>query len=155
MFTAYLLGLGFDRAFTLDDWQRWQLSGGYEYNYRNFGPGVCADWGVGKIVSPNNPPKDGVYLLQTITSWPYGHSWMILDYDDATGKILTLESNTNVSGINGVGFWDLGPIRNTNAHDWRSRVHTTWKERTANASQISMCRLNIDHASVRAWIAGQ
>jgi hypothetical protein len=42
MFTAYLLGLGFDRAFTLEDWQRWQLSGGYEYNYRNFGPGVCA-----------------------------------------------------------------------------------------------------------------
>ena len=155
MLTAYLLGCGFGRAFSLDDWRRWQLAGGKNYSYKGYGPGVCADWGVAQMMPSGALPKDGVYLLQTLKGWPRGHSWLILDYDEATGRILTLESNTKGTGLNGLGFYGLGPLRSTNAHDWRSRTKTTWTKRTKSTTEISMARLAIDHQSVRDWIASQ
>ncbi len=155
MFTGYLLGNGFGGPFSGDQWARWALTQPEEYDYRGYGPGVCAEWGVGEMMPPGAVPKDGVYLLQTIRGWPSGHSWMVLDYDEATGKILTLESNTSGTGLNGVGFWNLGPIRSTNAANWKERVHTTWEERIASSTEISMCKLAIDHQSVLDWIASQ
>jgi peptidoglycan hydrolase-like protein with peptidoglycan-binding domain len=155
MFTGYLLGNGFGGPFSGDQWARWALTQPEDYNYQGYGPGVCAEWGVGEMMPAGAVPKDGVYLLQTIRGWPSGHSWMVLDYDEATGKILTLESNTSGTGLNGVGFWNLGPIRSTNAANWKERVHTTWDERIASATEISMCRLAINHQSVLDWIAGQ
>ncbi len=124
-------------------------------NYNNYGPGVVGDWGVGTLMPKNSIPKDGVYLIQTFSSWPKGHSWIVLDYDESTGKILTLESNTGGSGLNGVGFADLGPIRSTNAHNWKQRVNTTWSKRVGGASQVYMARLDIDHKSVLDWISSQ
>jgi len=155
MFTGYLLGNGFGGPFTGDQWSRWALTKGENYNYQGYGPGVCAEWGVGEMVPAGTVPKDGVYLLQTIRGWPSGHSWMVLDYDPETEKILTLESNMASTGLNGVGFWNLGPIRSTNAANWKERVHTTWAERIASDTEVSMARLNIDHQSVRDWIASQ
>jgi len=155
MFTGYLLGNGFGGPFSGDQWARWALTQPEDYNYRGYGPGVCAEWGVGEMMPAGAVPKDGVYLLQTIRGWPSGHSWMVLDYDEATGKILTLESNTSGTGLNGVGFWNLGPIRSTNAANWKERVRTTWSERISSATEVSMCRLAIDHKSVLDWIAGQ
>lgn len=156
MFTAYFLGNGFGGPFTKDQWLEWQVAKGTEESvYRGFGPSVVYEWGQGDLMADGAVPKDGVYLLQTFTTWPKGHSWIILDYDEATGKILTLESNTSGSGLNGVGFGGLGPIRSTNAHDWKNRVTTTWESRTKNCSQIYMARLNIDHQTVLDWIAKQ
>lgn len=156
MFTAYLLGNGFGGPFTKDQWLEWQVAKGSDQSvYDGYGPGVVCEWGQGVMQPTGTVPKDGVYLLQTFTTWPKGHSWIVLDYDEATGKILTLESNTSGTGLNGVGFWDLGPIRHTNAHDWKNRVTTTWDQRTKNASQIHMARLAIDHQSVLDWINSQ
>ena len=155
LFTAYLLGCGFGATFREDEWTRWQISAGQNYAYDGYGPGVCADWGVAEMRPCSTIPRNGVYLLQTLQGWPSGHSWIILDYDDASGKILTLESNTPGTGLNGVGFLDLGPIRSTNAHDWKNRVTTTWEKRISKATEISMARLNIDHDSVRSWIESQ
>jgi len=156
MFTAYFLGNGFGGPFTKDQWLEWQVAKGTDESvYRGFGPSVVCEWGNGQMMPEGSAPVGGVYLLQTFTTWPKGHSWIVLDYDDVTGKILTLESNTSGSGLNGVGFGGLGPIRSTNAHDWKSRVSMTWESRTRGYSQIYMARLSIDHQSVLDWIANQ
>lgn len=153
MFSAYFVGCGFSATFSGDQWSRWQVPA--DGDPKGYGPGVTVEWGVGDLMPKGAKPQNGVYLLQTFTSFPRGHSWLVLDYDEDTDKILTLESNTYGSGLNGVGFGSLGPIRSTNAHDWRRRVSMTWEGRTASASQIHMARLAIDHDSVLAWIAGQ
>ena len=156
MFTAYLCGEGFGGPFTLDQWNEWQVAKGADRSgYKGFGPWVTQEWGVGELMPSGTLPENGVYLIQSFTTWPRGHSWLILDYDEDTGKILTLESNTSGSGLNGVGFGGLGPIRSTNAHDWKNRVSMTWAGRTRSYSQIHMARLAIDHQTVRDWIAGQ
>jgi hypothetical protein len=156
MFTSYFCGNGFGGPFTLDQWNEWQVAkGADESAYKGYGPWAVGQWGVGEVMPKGAVPKDGVYLIQSFTTWPKGHSWLVLDYDEATGKILTLESNTSGTGLNGVGFGDLGPIRSTNAHDWKDRVTMTWTSRTKNYSQIYMARLAINHQSVLDWIAGQ
>lgn len=160
MFTAYLLGNGFlgngFGSFTLDQWNEWQVAKGADQSgYEGFGPRVVCDWGVGEAMPSGSVPRGGVYLIQSFTRWPRGHSWLVLDYDEATGKILTLESNTSGSGLNGVGFGGLGPIRSTNAHGWRDRVSMTWEGRTGSYSQVHMSRLAIDHQTVLDWIGGQ
>lgn len=153
MFSAYFVGCGFNATFSGDQWSRWQVPA--DGDPKGYGPGVTVEWGVGEMMPPGSVPKNGVYLLQTFTAFPKGHSWMVLDYDEASGKILTLESNTYGSGLNGVGFGSLGPIRSNNAHDWRRRVSMTWEGRIASASEVHMARLAIDHDSVLAWIADQ
>ena len=153
LFSAYFLGCGFDTTFSGDQWSRWQVPAGGDP--KGYGPGVTVEWGVGEMMPEGAVPKDGVYLLQTFTVFPKGHSWLILDYDEETDKILTLESNTSGSGLNGVGFGGLGPIRSTNAHDWKQRVSATWTSRISAAGEVYMSRLAIDHDSVRAWLADQ
>lgn len=156
MFTAYFLGNGLGVEFTKDQWNEWQVAKGpNESSYRGYGPQVVCEWGVGEKMPAGALPKGGVYLIQSFTTWPRGHSWLVLDYDEATDKILTLESNTSGSGLNGVGFGGLGPIRSNNAHDWKNRVGMTWSGRTKNYGQIHMARLNIDHQSVLDWVAAQ
>ena len=152
MFTAYFLGCGFDATFSMDDWVRWQISGGQTYMYQGYAPGVVAGWGLGEICASGSKPEGGVYLVQTMKGWPYGHSWMVLDYDAGTDQILTLEANTAGAGLDGVGFGGLGPIRHTNAADWRQRTSMTWESRISTASELVMARLAIDHQSVLDWI---
>ena len=155
MFTAYFLGNGFKADFTLDSWLEWQIARGSDPSlYYGYGPGVVNTWGLGKIMPKGAVPKKGVYLLQTFSEWPRGHSWIVLDYEESTGKMLTLESNTKAFGLDGVGYADLGPVRSTHPKGWRDRVKTTWAARTKGYSQIHMDKLAIDHRSVRAWIAG-
>lgn len=154
MFTSYLLGNGFGGPFTKDQWLEWQVAKGADPKaYRGYCAAVACEWGVAAMQPPGAIPKGGVYLLQTFTTWPKGHSWLILDYDETTGKILPLEANTEGSGINGVGFGGLGPVRTTSPKNWKSRTTMTWKSRTAGSSQIYMARLAIDHQSVLEWIS--
>lgn len=152
MFTSYFVGNGFDVSFNIDQWKRWQLSGGEHFDYRGYGPGVCAEWGIGTMMPDGALPENGVYLLQTIKSWPRGHSWLIIDYDKNTDKILTLESNTVGFGLDGIGFGGIGPIRSTDAKNWVNRTRLTWKGRTEKLEEIKMCKLNINHDSVKDWI---
>lgn len=155
MFTAYLLGNGFGGPFSKEQWLEWQVAKGADPKaYRGYGPSVVADWGVGAVQPPGSVPKGGVYLVQSFTTWPKGHSWLVLDYDEATGKILPLEANTKDSGLDGVGFGGLGPIRSTDAKGWKNRTKMTWKGRTAGCSQVHLARLAIDHKTVLEWIGG-
>jgi hypothetical protein len=155
-FTAYFIGTGMDVDFTENAaWVRWQIAKGENYDYRGYGPGVCADQGLGTLCKPGAKPTGGVFLIQTLGTWPYGHSWIVLDHCPGTDRILTLESNTAGSGLDGVGFGGLGPIRTTNAANWQQRTTMQWTKRTKSAREVHMTKLNIDHASVRAWIAEQ
>ena len=152
MFTAYLLGNGFGGPFTKDQWLEWQVAkGSNESVYRGYGPWVVSQWNVGTLAG-RVVPRDGVYLVQSFSTWPKGHSWLVLDYDEATDKILTLESNTKGFGLDGIGFGGLGPIRSTNAVDWVHRTKMTWSGRTKSYSQVHMAKLDIDHSSVRNWL---
>lgn len=149
-FTAYLLGCGFGVEMSKDDWLRWQIAKGLDANYEGYGPGVCVDLGLGEWAS--GLPRDGVYLMQTFTKWPAGHSWLVLDYDPSTDKALTLEANSK-GGIDGVGFWDAGSFRNVDQlGSWTEQVSMTWTKRMSWYSDSFMCKLNIDHNTVRAWL---
>jgi hypothetical protein len=153
MFTSYLIGNGFGIPFSVDQWKEWQVAkGATESIYRGYGPAVTSEWGVGQIMPQGALPIDGVYLIQSFSRWPRGHSWLVIDYDQATDQVLTLESNTAGFGLDGVGFAGLGPLRTADTKDWKSKVKTTWKSRTRTYSQIFMAKLSIDHASVLAWL---
>lgn len=153
MFTSYILGNGFGIPFSLDQWNEWQVAKGADKTaYRGYGPVVASEWGVGELMPKGSLPKDGVYLIQSFTTWPKGHSWLVLDYDEATDKVLTLESNTRGFGLDGIGFAGLGPVRSTNAKDWKTRSSVTWASRTKGYSEIYMAKLSIDHQTVLDWI---
>jgi len=153
MFTSYFIGNGFDIPFSIDQWKEWQVAkGSRESDYRGYGPAVASEWGVGEMTPEGAKPVGGVYLIQSFTTWPRGHSWLVIDYDEATDKILTLESNTSRSGLDGIGFGGLGPVRSTNAKDWKNRGKMTWKGRTKSYSKIYMAKLAIDHQTVLDWI---
>lgn len=168
-FTAYLLGNGFPGVkFTTAQWQGWQISAGREhYDGLRYGPRVCDEWGVvvRDLHEPalDNLPVGGVYLAQTIRPKNdasgkevlYGHSFLILDCDVPTRRLLTLESNSG-EGLNGVGFGGIGNLRTTNAADWINRAASnTWERRVTSASEWYVAKLAIDHASVLAWIEEQ
>ena len=87
--------------------------------------------------------------MQITGPWPKGHSWLVLDDNPASDRVLALEANTSGSGLNGVGFGGLGPLCSTNARDWTSRVRHTWTGRAKNAREVTMARLNVDHQTAR------
>lgn len=167
LFTAYLLAQGFEQQFSMERWQRWQVSKervledssriqAVSEDYpTGFAPQVAAEWGIATLVE-GRPilPREGVYLIQTFTKWPRGHSWLVLDYDEPTGRILTLEANMS-RGLDGVGFAHLGNMRTTSPTQWRDRVGPTrtWQARIRDCAEVHMARLHIDHGAVLDWIA--
>jgi len=149
-FTAYLLGCGFDVEMSKDDWLRWQIAKGLDADYAGYGPGVCVDLGIAEWAT--GLPRDGVYLMQSFTNWPAGHSWLVLDYDPQSDKVLTLEANSK-GNIDGAGFWDAGSYRDVQDLDcWTNHVSRTWTSRMSWYSSAYMCRLNIDHSTVKDWL---
>jgi hypothetical protein len=56
------------------------------------------------------------------TEWSGGHTFLIVDYHEATGKVLTLESNKGFK-LNGVGFRQIGM-----ASDFDHRPPKNWWE---------------------------
>ena len=162
MFTAWFVAKAFDQRFHGKQWQRWQVADGIDSRSGpRYGPGVVRQWGHGTPIADS--PSDGVFLVQYFDRAPVagkpktfkGHSLFVLDHDASTGKILTLEANLASTGLDGVGFGDLGPIRSTNAARWRSRVSQTWASRVLSKGEWHAVRLGIDHSTVRTWIAGQ
>jgi hypothetical protein len=169
LFTAYLIPIAFDKAFDQSkssrQYYRWMniaLGDRYPRGFKDmqqYGVTVVGEWGVGEVMPRGAKPVEGVYLLQTLTA-AGGHSWIILDYDLETDKILTLESNKGF-GLDGVGFATLGNYRDvvkeggTALRNWKQTVTQTWTKRTASCKYGTpfMARLNIDHQSVRDWIA--
>jgi len=148
LFTSWLISNAFEGVqFSRNDWRLWMCSGDAIGRDRvpGFGPRVCMDWGITK----NGPVGNGPWLVQTFTQRG-GHSYIVLDHDEATGKILTLESN---AWINGNGWHQIGPLRDVlnPGPDWADEVRQTWDNRIYGPNvAVHIVPLKIE--GVRDWL---
>ena len=95
--------------------------------------------------------RRGVYLVQTFSSYPAGHSMLVLDVHPVTGRLLTLEANTAATGLDGVGFMGCGPLRQDGPRGWYMRTLQTWKSRVLER-EAYVAQLDVDPREVRAWV---
>jgi len=151
-FTSWLLSYSFAGvSFGGNQWSRWMVGGDLQGKppiVPNWGPKVILEWGCG-----TTEPGKGAYLIQSFTS-SGGHSYIVVDHDEETGKILTLEA-TNVSKLNGAGWAQIGNLRDclNPGLDWKDKVTQTWESRVQNPNvAVHVVRLAIDPDSIQAWL---
>jgi len=151
MFTAWLISEIYDKPFVSSQWGRWQV---YDKDLGGYGPGVAHDWRVGYLAQERMTPHTGVWLVQYFTEWPKGHSMLVVDWHRETGKILTLEANTRGTGLDGVGWGGIGPVRDipSPGPDWHEKTDQTWSSRCGSNREVHMSRLYIDANSVKNWL---
>ena len=151
MFTSWIVSKTFDKAFKSSQWGKWQV---YDKDPGGYGPGVVHDWRAGYIAPERMNPINGVWLVQYFTDWPKGHSMLVVDWHNETGKILTLEANTSATGLDGVGWGGIGPLRDVQnpGPNWHHRTDQTWASRCGPKREVYMTRLYIDPASVKNWL---
>ena len=82
-FTVCLVPKAMDVPLTKEHYSWWQVWAGVERS-TGYGPGAAATLGMGvKVEEPEKTlPKDGIYLVQHFKGRG-GHSYLILDYDEA------------------------------------------------------------------------
>ena len=152
-FTSWLLAYAFEGVqFTKTQWKLWMVGGDLQGKppiVPNWGPRVILEWGCGTTA-----PGKGAYLIQSFTKTG-GHSYIVVDHDEETGKILTLEA-TNVSKLNGAGWAQIGNLRDVvnPGPNWKDKVTQTWEGRVQNPNvAIHRVRLAIDPQSIQDWLA--
>ena len=76
----------------------------------------------------------------------------MLDYDEETDKILTLESNS-AFGLNGCGWGQIGNLRDVfnPGLNWKDKVTQTWKSRFGEKVAVHIARLHV--VGVHDWLA--
>lgn len=147
LFTAWLLSWAFKEVqFDYGQWKTWMNSGGVDTRQvPGYGPRVAMDWGI----SRKSPEGKGPWLVQTFTKRG-GHSYIVLDHDPKSGKILTLESN---AWCNGAGWNQIGPLREVfnPGPDWADKVTQTWDNRVFGPNvAVHMVEIKID--GVKDWL---
>ncbi len=122
-----------------------------------YGPAAAVDAGFAtKVPNPKRAaPVDGIYLVQDFTRWPKGHSYIVCDFDPATGRFLSLEASSWT--INGVGWKGIGNLRavlNPGA-DWAAKMSRpmVWADRRSDYPEVHMARLHVDHSTFRRWLS--
>ena len=158
VFTAWLCAMGMGAAYRGDQWDRWQV---VRYDDRGYGPGVLVEQGLAYPVVEPQPLHRGVYLLQSFYQVPrpddwhtlVGHSRLVIAShgEGLDAPLLTLEANTATTGLDGVGFLGLGPIRSTDARRWWERTTVTSRSLLA-APRLYAARLYVDPTTVQAWL---
>lgn len=148
LFTSWLLSMSFPVVFTGDQWSLWMVSSSDDSQVPivpNWGPRVAIQWGISRM-----EPGTGPWLVQWFTNTG-GHSLIVLDEDQATGKILTLEANDS---IDGAGWNQIGPLRDVinPGLDWPDKVTQTWSNRIYSKRSVHIVSLNI--TGVREWLGG-
>ena len=95
-----------------DDPKEWTLVQGFEYDEDDEEPISAED------TDPPSPAR-----------WKKGHSFIVLDFDEDTDRILTLESNKGF-GLDGPGFRMLGGLDNVclEKHWWLNQGLKTWSD---------------------------
>jgi hypothetical protein len=161
MTSCALVTNAMDTAINGTQYGWWQVYKGTKPE-TNYGPGAAVDMGVGVLVPEPARilPTGGVYLIQHFPKRRRGgHSYLVIDCDDGTGRILTLEA-TKGWRVNGLGFRGLGSYRDVGnpGADWAKKQKThscyTWQGLCSDYKVVA-ARLRIDHASVKAWLAGR
>lgn len=152
-FTAWLLSHAFQATFSRTQWKRWMVSGSLQGSppvVPNWGPKVILEWGCGTTA-----PGKGAYLVQSFTK-SGGHSYIIVDYDEKTGKILTLEA-TQVAKLDGAGWREIGNLRDVHnpGIQWADKVTQTWDSRVQDPNvAVHIARLSIDPDTIQDWLKG-
>lgn len=151
-FSAWLLSYAFEGVrFTKTQWSKWMVSGDLQGKppvVPNWGPRVVLEWGRG-----TTEPGKGAYLIQSFTSGG-GHSYLVIDHDEESGKILTLEA-TSALNLNGAGWAQIGNLRDVHnpGPDWKDKVTQTWESRIQRPNvAVHMVRLAIDPQSIQEWL---
>lgn len=151
LFTAWIVPMAFEGVrFAGDQWSRWMVSKDAPSGVHpvpGYGPGVTMEWGIGTTA-----PGPGVYLVQ-LFSETTGHSLLVVDHCEDTGKILTLEA-TNVAKLNGAGWFEIGNLRDcpNPGPRWMDKVDQTWASRFDGRVATHFVRLAVDPASVKKWL---
>lgn len=151
LFTSWIISKAFSGVrFVGDQWSQWMVSSSppaVNPPTPGYGPRVCMQWSIATTA-----PGDGVWLVQYFTKTG-GHSMLVVDYDQDTDKMLTLEANSSY-GLDGVGWADIGNVRDVPnpGLDWPSKVDQTWSTRIDSKVAVHVARLEIDPASVRRWL---
>lgn len=149
--TGWLLGWTFPGvSFTSKQWSLWMVSSTDSSQVPivpNWGPRVTIEWGAGTTA-----PGNGPCLIQYFSETGSGHSLIVVDYDEETDKILTLESNS-AYGLDGCGWGQIGNLRDVfnPGPDWAKKVTQTWQSRFGSKVALHVARLHI--TGVQEWLA--
>jgi hypothetical protein len=146
-FTSWLLSLSFTGvSFTQTQWKRWMVAMGDDDQIPNWSPRVALEWEIA-----TTSPGRGAYLVQYFTKTT-GHSLIVLDQDEKSGRILTLEA---VGSLDGAGWGQIGPLRDIHnpGLNWAKKCNQTWKNRIESKVAVHMSRLLIDPDSIQKWLA--
>ncbi len=111
-----------------------------------YGPRVVLEWGKG-----TTSPGKGSYLVQYFTE-NTGHSLIIVDHDESTDRILTLEASDS---LDGAGWGEIGPLREVEnpGKNWKDKVKQTWESRIQSKKAVHIVRLGIDPRSIQGWLS--
>ena len=148
LFTSWFLSNAFEGVkFDYNSWKKWMCSSSAKGvpQTPGYGPRVAMDWGIARKA----PIGRGPWLIQTFTQ-NGGHSYIVLDHDPKTGKILTLESN---AWCNGVGWNQIGPLREclNPGPNWMDKVTQTWQSRVFGPNvSVHMTEIRIE--GVKLWL---
>lgn len=151
-FTTWIVSKAFGALWNKDQWARWQVSSRAAQTNQvpNFGPRVAMEWGIG-----STRPGKGPWLIQYFTNPKTfaGHSMLVIDHDEATDRILTLEANS-VYGLDGVGWAEIGNLRDVPnpGPRWMDNVSQTWASRLETKPAVHLVQLLIDSDSIQAWL---
>jgi len=149
-FTFWMVAKAFDLTFTYDTMKAWMV-GRDMVEVPGYGPLAAK-----KLNVATDSPGEGMYLVQFFRNvkTKNGHSLFVIDHCKKTDKILTLEA---VGGTqNGAGWYEIGALRDIKnpGPDWRDKVNHTWQSRFGKWPAVHYTRLNVDPASIQAFLGG-
>ncbi len=98
------------------------------------------------VDDPDQAPAPWTLIQGWRRQWRGGHTFIIVDHDQASDRILTLESNSAYK-LNGVGFRELGNLRDADLkppQNWRELEDLwTWRDVQATYLYRRQARLKV------------
>lgn len=122
-----------------------------------YGPAAAVQAGFAtKVANPKRTaPVDGIYLVQDFSRWPKGHSYLVCDFDPATGRFLSLEASSWT--INGSGWKGIANLRDllNPGQGWAASMKRpmVWADRRSDYPEVYMALLHVDHSSFKNWLS--
>ncbi len=117
-----------------------------------FSPVHCVvEAGMANTVADPNASPPPWSVVQGWRTSGGGHTFLIVDHDPATDRVLTLESNRGF-GLDGVGYRSLGNLRDHVANGpppewWRNPTAPTWAQICAFYAERKLAALKVTNHS--------
>ena len=118
-----------------------------------FSPVTClVERGMAVAVpDADTPPQPWTVIQGWRDQWKGGHTFIILDYHEPTGRVLTLESNSGYD-LNGVGYRNIGNIGDyphPTADWWEDERLWTWDKVKSAYAYRKQAKLKVKNIS---WV---